>query len=317
MIFFSAAVQAADVLQSYHIDSNKISVSGVSSGGYMAAQLGVAYSQTFMGVGSVAGGIYWCAKGDSRRAQTVCMNQPEAVKVDEHLRRAQQWELDGAIDPLANVARQKVFLFASPQDFIIRPLHTDKLAEFYGGLGAGGNVLAEKSIRAAHGFPTLDQGNACGMGFSPWLLKCNYDAAGEMLKHFHGALQPRGTAVPVNLKKFSQAEFDARGGFFFANGWIYVPTKCAAGEKCALHVALHGCQMNPDYIQDKFVSLAGYNEWAETNNIVVLYPQSAKRGSENPYACWDWFGFGGADYSVKTGVQMSAIKSMIDRISGH
>lgn len=40
----------------------KASVSGVSSGAYMAVQLHVAYSETFMGVGSIAGGPYFCAE---------------------------------------------------------------------------------------------------------------------------------------------------------------------------------------------------------------------------------------------------------------
>jgi len=55
-LFLSGAV-IADVNS-----SKKVSVSGVSSGAYMAVQLQVAYSETFMGVGSVAGGPYFCAE---------------------------------------------------------------------------------------------------------------------------------------------------------------------------------------------------------------------------------------------------------------
>ena len=38
------------------MDKTKISVSGISSGGYMAVQFHVAYSETIMGAGIVAGG---------------------------------------------------------------------------------------------------------------------------------------------------------------------------------------------------------------------------------------------------------------------
>ena len=71
--------------------------------------------------------------------------------------------------------------------------------------------------------------------------------------------------------------------------------------------------MNPDFIQKQFVENAGYNEWAETNNMVVLYPQSAK-GTGNPYGCWDWFGFSGANYTSKTGVQMQAVRTLMTAI---
>jgi poly(3-hydroxybutyrate) depolymerase len=150
----------------------------------------------------------------------------------------------------------------------------------------------------------------------PWISKCNYDSAGEMLRTFYGELAPKGAMVAENLKKFSQADFGNAQTPLFPEGWVYIPAKCAQGEQCRLHVALHGCLMNPDFIQDKFELLAGYNEWAETNKIVVLYPQSAKLGQANPYACWDWFGFTGENYVTKSGAQMSALKKMIDRVSG-
>lgn len=41
-----------------------------------------------------------------------------------------------------------------------------------------------------------------------------------------------------------------------------------------------------------FVENAGYNEWADANNIVVLYPQArtANLGFANPQGCWDFWG---------------------------
>ena len=43
-------------LDSYLVDKNRISVSGLSSGGYFAVQFHVAFSRTLMGVGVIAGG---------------------------------------------------------------------------------------------------------------------------------------------------------------------------------------------------------------------------------------------------------------------
>lgn len=312
-LVFSAAGTAAAVLQPYNIDKQNITISGVSSGAFMAVQMEIAYSATFSGAASIAGGIYWCAKGDSNRAQTVCMNGPERVNAQEHSSQARAWAAQGSIDPLSNLAGHNVFIYASSRDAIIKPLHSDKLAEFYAQLGIS-QVRRRGSDQAAHGFPTLDKGNACNLGFLPWLLKCNYDGAGEILKALHGSLPARGSYNPQHLHKFAQDEFNK--DFFYPEGWVYVPEACGRGEKCGLHLALHGCQMNPDYIQDKFATLAGYNEWAETSNIIVLYPQSKKIQGPNPYGCWDWFGFTGADYAQKSGKQMAALKAMIDRLSG-
>ncbi len=53
---------AAAALGAYNIKVNSVSVSGLSSGGFMSAQLGVAYSDIFAtGFGVFAGGPYDCA----------------------------------------------------------------------------------------------------------------------------------------------------------------------------------------------------------------------------------------------------------------
>ena len=51
-------------LSGYNADIRESSVSGVSSGGFMAVQFGTAWSSVIRGVGVVAGGPYWCAKAD-------------------------------------------------------------------------------------------------------------------------------------------------------------------------------------------------------------------------------------------------------------
>jgi poly(3-hydroxybutyrate) depolymerase len=61
-------------LRSYNVDSSRISVSGISSGGFMAVQLHVAYSSLFKGVGVVAGGPYYCAQDQFTSALTSVRN---------------------------------------------------------------------------------------------------------------------------------------------------------------------------------------------------------------------------------------------------
>ena len=49
-------IQSVEIAGTYKVDQNKISTSGISSGGAMTTQMHVAYSAVFMGVGIVAGG---------------------------------------------------------------------------------------------------------------------------------------------------------------------------------------------------------------------------------------------------------------------
>ena len=58
---------------SYNIDSSRISVSGVSSGAYMAGQVHLSHSAIFNGAAIVAGGPYYCAMGELARGLGPCM----------------------------------------------------------------------------------------------------------------------------------------------------------------------------------------------------------------------------------------------------
>lgn len=317
MIFLVSQGAWAQVsLPRLNIDPKEITVSGVSSGGFMAVQLQIAHSRVLSGAASVAGGVYWCAEGDAQKAQSECMGRPGTKDASVQVAEARRLASVGLIDDLANLKNRKVYIFASPKDLVIHSSNGDRLRSFFSEFVLPENLVVENKVESAHGFPTLETGAPCSIGRSPWLLKCGVDTAGEILKSLYEDLGSRGDFVPNNLKRFSQAPFGDSGTPLFATGWIYIPSVCEAGEKCRLHVALHGCLMNPDFIQDQFARHAGYNEWAEANKMVILYPQSAKLTPLNPYACWDWFGFTGQDYVTRSGAQIKALRAMIDRVSG-
>ena len=109
-------------------------------------------------------------------------------------------------------------------------------------------------------------------------------------------------------------------------GHVYVPRACAAGKVCRLHLALHGCHQYDEEIGNVYYTHSGYNEWAESNDIIVLYPQAIATTIPlsvwpfnlqtliNPNGCWDWWGYTGKDYANKEGVQIKAIMAMIARL---
>ena len=65
------------------------------------------------------------------------------------------------------------------------------------------------------------------------------------------------------------------------------------------------------------VKESGLNEWADTNGIIVLYPQTVAMNASNPGGCWDWWGYlNDPNYAQKTGPQMQALSAMVARVAG-
>lgn len=59
---FASLIALSTTFSSQAADSSKYTISGISSGGFMANQMATIYSSQFSGVGSVAGGFYYCAE---------------------------------------------------------------------------------------------------------------------------------------------------------------------------------------------------------------------------------------------------------------
>jgi poly(3-hydroxybutyrate) depolymerase len=99
-------------------------------------------------------------------------------------------------------------------------------------------------------------------------------------------------------------------------GYVFVPQECQTVPGCRLHIAFHGCKQSEQAIGDTFYTHAGYNRWAATNRIIVLYPQTVRTAIINPDGCWDWFAYTNSDFATKSGVQIAAIAKMVTRLSG-
>lgn len=318
---------AAVPLPKLNVDRTKITVSGLSSGAFMANQLGYAYAATFSGVGVFAGGPYMCA-GHSN--YTACMYNAtiSAAALSTMQSDLNNWS-GVQNDAKANVANQKVFLFVGSSDTTVGPNPMNAVNTQYQNNGVtAANLQYVTQSGTAHTFPTDFAGtgdNGCGTASSPYISNCSYDGAKAALSKFYGTLNARNDAPAAgNYAEFDQTAFTTNPGMA-ATGWIYVPANCASGAACKLHVALHGCLQNYATIGDKFVKNTGYTRWADTNAIIVLFPQtkvdntsrstSASGSLGNPNGCWDWIGWYGTNFAQKAGTQMAAIKAMVDQVS--
>jgi poly(3-hydroxybutyrate) depolymerase len=95
----SAATPAS--LPAYAANSEQTSVSGLSSGAFMAVQMQVAYSSSIVGAGIVAGGPYYCAANNVLYAG-ICMGQVPFVPPNPSLmaRATRNFAATQQIDPL-------------------------------------------------------------------------------------------------------------------------------------------------------------------------------------------------------------------------
>jgi len=324
----STAAAAPVPLDSFNVDINKTSVSGISSGGYMATQFHVAFSGIVVGAGIVASGPFYCAQGSVLIALTACttptvLNPPD---VANSIRVTDQYAAQGVIDATANLADTKVWMFSGTKDETVYPVVVDALAEYYRHYVPNANIFYEKTIPAAHamitdgyGFPCNYKGNGDNPG-DTFINDCKYDAAGKILAHIYGPLNAPATALSGYFHEFPQDEFIADPVSHSMNptGVAYIPADCDDGAKCRVHVAFHGCRQQPARIGDVFYRNVGYNRWADTNRTIVLYPQTINSDLPpvyNPRGCWDWWGYDDPNYANKGGRQMIAVKGMIDRLA--
>ncbi|CAF4307056.1 unnamed protein product [Rotaria sp. Silwood2] len=307
---------------------SETSVSGISSGAYFATQIQVAFSASIKGAGIVAGGPYNCG---GQMSYTSCM-YTSSPAITQSISNTKSWS-GNKIDDIKNLAKQKVYMISGTSDSTVGASVMTQLYKYYvteGQFIPSANVVFKKDLNSAHTFPTdFDStgNNACGSTSSPYISNCGFDGAGAILEHIYGSLNPRNNgALSGKFIEFDQGEFlaDARSNGMSTTAWVYVPKSCTDGATCKLHIAYHGCVQGYEKIGDKFVKNSGYNRWADTNNIIVLYPQAVATSTvsmgggaslPNSNGCWDWIGWYGTDFSVKSGKQSAAMKKMIDRIT--
>lgn len=226
--------------------------------------------------------------------------------VDRLVEAAKARATSGVIDSLNGLAGDKVFIMHGTLDKTVAAALSTDSADFYRKLG-GAIVTQDDGREMAHTFPTDANGTACTTSEVPYIGSCGFDGAGEILAALYADKPSAATTADGELRRFDQKAYlpDGKDAMLADKGFVYIPKACAAGETCGLHIALHGCLQNADAVGEAFVRDAGYNRWADAMHLVVLYPQTrASYAPLNPKACWDWWGYSGADYDTRQGVQM-------------
>jgi poly(3-hydroxybutyrate) depolymerase len=128
-------------------------------------------------------------------------------------------------------------------------------------------------------------------------------------------MKPRAETLSGSFIDFDQRPFVSSddNAELAETGVVYVPKSCTETPGCRVHIAFHGCSQNREAVGDTFIKESGFARWADTNRIVVLFPQVAD-SSINPQGCWDWWGYTGPQYLTRDAPQIAAVNKMLDAL---
>lgn len=339
------------------IDRSSFTVSGLSSGAAMAVQIGVAHSSRVGGVGIVSGPPYLCAQGFVTRATNDCLvlgrerlrelfgplfglslfsSGERDIDTEDLVADTRKMARQRRIDPVDGIARQRVWEYRGEKDGVVGTKASLAQHDFYRSLGARTKRAAPRAT--PHTMPTGDptQG-ACDSTDEDFVSGCDFDAAGELLRHLRRKPSARAEETDGQWYALNQADFvppgptdaDAtrRALGLAESARVFVPRRCTE-ERCQIHVALHGCKqgMN-DASYRAFTEGAGYPRWAGPLKLVLLFPrvraiEPFERGPwdsiGNPLGCWDWWGYTTPGnlygYATREAPQMRTIVNMVDHL---
>lgn len=298
---------------SLDIDPERVTVSGISSGGHMATQLHIAYSDLFSGVAVLSGGPFNCAGNSLVTALKLCTtNTEDPLPIADLASGIRAAAAAGDIADPKNLADDRVWLFRGNRDSKVSALVHWAAADLYAEFVPADQIRRVDSIDADHVFPAKERGKDCLEVIPPFVGDCEYDGAGELLSFLYpGLTEPEsghvGDVLSVELPGAADAQL-------METAYLYIPSACADGaQSCALHLVLHGCAQSAEVVGNDFIEMSGYLPWAETNGVVLAFPQVQKSivAPMNPHGCWDWWGYTGDDYAWRTGAQQTVVVNWI------
>jgi poly(3-hydroxybutyrate) depolymerase len=307
-------------------------VTGISSGGYMATQLQVAHSSRFSGAGIYSAGPYYCAQNSLAVALADCLPDYVPGQLPTYIAKTDEYAAAGKIDPVSGLARHRTWLFHGTKDPTVAEAVSDELAAYYRHYGTP--LTYRRTVAAGHGWVSPAGPVACADTVAPFINTCSPDPLHDMLTTVLGAVRAPNTkalkgrvtvvdqdryAVPAAPGAGNPTRTGAEAIGMGRTGYLYTPPSCTTGT-CRLVVALHGCKQTAEQIGRTFVDRSYLNEYADTNGLVVLYPQARPdEAFGNPNGCWDWWGYLGpadGDYATKNGPQMRTVMNMVAALGG-
>ena len=255
-----------------------LSVSGLSSGADMAAQLLVAYSSLFVGGGIFAGQAWHCAvQRFAEDALLPVATSPNVPFCDGcpngttlHYDHCKQTPIDhvvagnvsllatraraeaaaGTIDPLEELATRRVLLYRGLEDATYHKGAVRGTYDLFAKFMPSSSLNFVTDVHSGHLLPAVEP-YLCWWQEWSGPDNCTYDGAGAALRWIHGDEALAGgrdndtARLAQALRPFDQRPFFPAGGIdplLDDHGLFYAPSECTGGP--ARMVALANCAVH-------------------------------------------------------------------------
>src|ERR1700738_2513815 len=126
----AASGSAATAFTAYNAGPHSVTVAGISSGGYMAVQLQVAFSQSIFGTAVFAGGPYYCAQGSVNTALGYC-ESGSGIPLQKLIDYQNYQAANGTIDPTSNIANKPIYMFSGTNDTTVHQPAMNMLQQYF------------------------------------------------------------------------------------------------------------------------------------------------------------------------------------------
>lgn len=238
----------------------------------------------------------------------------------------QNYSSRGLIDSTQNLKNKPLYIYAGSRNWLFAPemsLRARQVFEPYiDNPNSIRTVVQEANLTLPTNRPDYPLCDAPPNQLS--LSNCGFSGALDALQFLLGPNAVRAPSPSLNLEPlltFDQAEF-----FYGINGsnpngrhdmdtvgFLYVPRICQNNQvECHLHFFFHGCNVGREFVGGEHVRNSGFLEVAETNGIIMVFPQ-VLASQENDIGCWDTYGFTGPLYATKAGAQVTVVRNMLSR----
>lgn len=157
-LLISLLISVCSIHATERIPRTDVTVSGISSGGSMAIQMHIAFSNDISGCGILAGPPYYCA--GNLMAASLCMSGPlTSISVPTILSKIKSYDSLSMIDRRSNIQNDSVYIFTGKYDTVALPGIVKLNEQIYSSLGA--RIKTNYDMAATHGFPTENYGLSC------------------------------------------------------------------------------------------------------------------------------------------------------------
>jgi len=154
---FNTIVLIASITEA--IPRTDVTVSGLSSGGAMTAQLHLVFSSTISGSGVLAGPPYYCAQGSSLRTDECLYGPASLIPVEKLLNQSQSNVSAGTADSTSNLKNDPVYIFSGRYDPVVLPYVVKLNEKIFSSFST--NIKTNYHMGATHGFITDNFGGIC------------------------------------------------------------------------------------------------------------------------------------------------------------